>query len=252
MNQNLNDGKRVKSQIKKVILIVVIVFTIIVSSILLIGAFGNPLENFILGPLFEDENINEITIDEIIQQGSVEFNITKLEIGDKYSVLYFDMTPFISGNMLKGAKLYQNGLLLSYISAVASTSRGCAIAFEPASDTDGLELKIDTIVDVKENVYIYPLEFQNNVVILQAEVGDEIGNITITLLEDGCEIASQGLAQLESKEQFGGPSNPIEYILLTDSVENDTGYCMGKAPTHLKILTREPIYGDETIIIPIS
>jgi len=201
-------------------------------------------------PLIKDTNVKKIQIKENIILKDLEYNLESLNIGDNYSTLYFNVDSLSGVQPIKGAKLYQNGKLLPYISAGSSGNRDSAIAFAPTDGYDNIELHFDYLVELIVNEYEYPLEFVDNKATVKVQIQDAFGEVIINLSEDSYEIVSKGLEKYEIKKEFGN-RHPIVYILLKED-EALRDFSQSNKPTHLLIIYRESIYSGDTIIVPVS
>ena len=89
------------------------------------------------------------SIDRTIKQGEITFEIDRLELGDNFATIYHEMSPFTAGEMLKRVQLYQGDEPLELIKYPYSQTRGGAICFEAASNTENLVLYIAQINSTK-------------------------------------------------------------------------------------------------------
>lgn len=247
-NSNLRKDKIMNKKIKALIIV-----AIIALAVFIFVAATDPVEYWV-GPLVVDTNVQTIQIDKTILQGDIEFTIDRLEVGDKYSTIYYEMSPFIGGEFLKGTQLYQGDVALKLGRAPYSQTRGGAICFDPVKNLDDLTLYVAQINDYIVTDYDYELKFIDNVAEFDAIVDGKSGVITVYVEGNGIGITTNGIADLKSGNTSTRTTVPIEDVLYNIDTGESGGYMfsMSNLPTHLKLIHKKYIIDEQPLKINIS
>lgn len=222
---------------------------VVISTILLVGAYGNPSEYFTDDPLFIDTNIESVDINEKLTLNGKEYDIQALEVGDNYSVLYFDAGK--EGGMITGAELYQDGNALKYISACSTTYDGSAIAYAPAVGTKNIELRINSVNEIIEKEYNYDVVFNGDTAVIDVSIGEDRGSITMKL-SDTLSIEWKDLPNVMKTSVSGYPVQPAKIIPSINGKEVESEFSINNPPNMITIVTKEFIFDENVIIINIS
>lgn len=243
-----------KKENKKLKILLPIVIIVAVSSVLLFtGAFGNPLGDVTVHQLIEDTNIKIVDIaDYSYNQGDVEVIIKSIDIGDKYTVLNYDMSEITAYSFIRGVQLLQDGQPLEYKTARTTSRKGCAIAFQSIQSFESLEIWIIKIENIEKKELSYPLSFENNAASFDIELFGQSGSVTIILDDTSCKIETSGIDEYRQDQDFDLPIPSIEHFLVRDGKIDEGPFNANNPPEILLIVYDEVIYSDEVIVIPVS
>lgn len=201
-----------------------------------------------------DAKVDTIAINKTIIQGNISFEIDRIELGDKYSTIYYVMAPFTAGEMLKGAQLFKDGSLLKVLRYPYSEIDGGAICFEPVDSVDNLIFTIEKVSDYEVNDYDYRLEFKDGLASLDSVIDDKEFNVSVKATGQGMELELSGLSELSQSDTSTRLGVPITCELFSEDTGEFGGihFDKSKLPTHMRITYTKCICSDETIEIPIS
>lgn len=229
--------------------IVIVVFLLALAAVAFYF-WPTRLSGYMEETLISDNHVTAIRIDKEITIDNINYSIKSLSLGDDYSVLCIDADGMSIVPPINGAKLYQGGQILPYITAMTSNCSNSAIAFAHAESDTNLELHIDTIDYLQETSISYPLEFNAAKAVIDVNVLDIDGTVTVVLTEDGHKITSKGLESLQIKKEYGNDM-PLEYTLSRNGSQEGE-FCIDYPPTHVMVTVRQSVYQGYTIVIPIS
>lgn len=231
---------------------VVIVVLIALSAISLLVAATDAID-WLRDPLVEDSNVEVVMVEKTIKQGDITFTIDRLEVGDNYSTLYYEMSPYTEGEILKGAQLYHGDTPLEVISTPCSMSLGCAICFAPVEEVKNLNLHVAEVKEYSLYEEKFELQFMDNEASIPVFIGKKEGSLYVSLEDDGLSMILEGIEDLSSDKFITRTGTPADVELYIGDTSENSLPQFGKdnAPTHVKISFKEYTYEKDALIVPI-
>jgi len=245
----LTKSRKIKKKWIIVIIILVVLCTCACACVLLFGSFGNMFEYFYEPPQFEDTNVVIIEVNKQFSQRDVDFQLARIEAGDKYTLLYFSTDS--GSDMITGVSLYCNNEKLDYTGAGTSTYSDSYIKFEPSLSKENLEIRIQNIVGYDTLTYEYPIVFYEKTAHISVDINGVVGEFIITLLDDGIDISNEGLQSIFKATTTGYPTRPARITLTKNGEEVGGEYSMANLPDAIVVSVNDFILEDTFIIIPI-
>lgn len=235
----------------KKIKIIIIIIAVVLCGILIAAA--HPMA-FWKKPLVEDTNVQSIPIMTTIKQSDSTFTIDRLEIGDKYSTIYYAMSPEINGESLKGASLLQNGVALDIVNDVYSGKLGGAVCFNTTDSLENLTFVIAQIDDYTITNFDFELKFIDNICLFDVVVDDCKGTIEVELCEDGIGIVTKDIQNLNNDGKKTRTKIPNNYLFYNVETGENGIYMFNAAnpPTHIRLIDKVYIVESQSLEIPIS
>lgn len=249
----MNNRKKTIDKRKFVIMISAVIVVLVAATILLTGAFGNPIEKFVDYELIEDTNVKSIDLEMYTYyQGYIEITLMSLDIGDEYSVLVYDMSEITDASMIKGVQLLQNGEPLQYITGRITSKKGCALAFESTNGFDNIEIRIEKVDEISYSEVSYPLSFESNVVSFDVEVKGQTGNAEIALDEQTCQIVVSGIEEVRQEQDYDLPISSVQHMLERDGIRDKGPFNIDNPPKTLILVYEDIVYSDDILVVPVS
>lgn len=232
---------------------IIMIIIIVICSVTLLLAVTNSID-WIREPLVADTNVTTIMINQTVTQGDITFTIDRLEAGDKFTTIYYEMTPVTEGELLKGAQLYYEDTPLEIISTPGSMNQGQALCFAPVEEPENLTLYIAKVKDYSDMEKEYELYFENNQSTVPIEMGGKQGTVSVFLENDSVSVILDGIEDLSSDIYTTRTGMPANVELYSSSTKESGLYpfSIDNIPTHIRISLRYYTYENDPMIISIS
>jgi len=230
-----------------------VIYLLIIIPVFLAVAYGGlQLWDYMQPYPGNDRNVEVIKINETYEKNDLTFTITKMELGDNFAVVYFEVEP-AKMTLLDGLQLYNDGEELGQRGAGSGSDGMGHMAFDVPEEIGKLEIRIYTIEDIDTITTYYPLEFKNNKTQVEIEFDGHMEVFEIKLLKDTNRTSFANILNYPIKGMYNDIHSHFRFRLVKDGISTTDGkMCKTYVPDELRFDYYDITYSDDVVIIPIT